>query len=66
VELHPRGDLGAKLRNGDLAFDKKRKFVESLVAGIKVTNDAPPEVTFRFDPDFERFQKWARCAFSAR
>jgi len=43
----------------------KRKFVETLVAGIKVTTvpgKALPniEVTFRFDKDFKRAQEWGR------
>ena len=38
------------------------KFVESPEAGIKVTKDAPLEVAFRFDPEFERTQKWVRSA----
>jgi hypothetical protein len=47
------GDLRAKLQAGELTFEKKRKFIETLVAGIKVTpvegRELPAvEVTFRF------------------
>jgi site-specific DNA recombinase len=57
------GDLREKLLKGDLSFEVKRKFVETLVAGITVTTlsgSALPkiEVTFRFDRDFKRAQEW--------
>jgi site-specific DNA recombinase len=59
------GNLREKLLKGDLSFEVKRKFVETLVAGIKVTTvpgKALPniEVTFRFDKDFKRAQEWGR------
>jgi hypothetical protein len=54
------GDLRSKLQTGELTFEKKRKFIETLVAGIKVTPGEPPEVTFRFDSDFSRAQSSAR------
>jgi DNA invertase Pin-like site-specific DNA recombinase len=54
------GELRTELLHGELTFEKKRKFVESLVAGIKIPNNGPPEVTFRFEPDLQRFEKWRR------
>jgi site-specific DNA recombinase len=49
------GDLRAKVK-GQITFEKKRKFVETLVAGITVSGTkAVPEVEvrFRFDSDFD-------------
>jgi site-specific DNA recombinase len=61
------GDRREKVLAGDLTFEEKRKFIATLVAGITVkTPDSkkPPEiqVTFRFDPDFARAQKWSRAS----
>jgi site-specific DNA recombinase len=61
------GNLREKLLKGDLSFEVKRKFIETLVAGITVTTvpgSALPkiEVTFRFDKDFKRAQEWARSS----
>jgi hypothetical protein len=58
-----RGDLGAKVK-GEMTYEEKRKFVETLVAGITVSGakGTLPEVAvrFRFDSDFERAQKSGR------
>jgi site-specific DNA recombinase len=59
------GDLRAKVQAGELTFEKKRKFVETLVAGITVKTPGSQkqpeiEVTFRFDSDYERARKWGR------
>jgi len=53
------GEPRAKVQEGELTFDKKRKLVETLVSGIAVKTlgsrkQAEIEVAFRFDPDFER------------
>jgi hypothetical protein len=50
---------------GEVTYEEKRKFVETLVAGITVTSAKgrkPPEVEvrFRFDSDFERAQRPGR------
>ncbi len=56
------GDLHTKLCEGTLTFERKRQFVQTLVAGITVTRiegkGTEIKVRFRFDSDFERTREW--------
>jgi site-specific DNA recombinase len=50
--------------NGNLTFEKKRRIVEALVAGITVgplvDSKLNVKVVFRFEPHFERYEKEMR------
>jgi site-specific DNA recombinase len=59
------GDLRGQLLDGKLSPEKKRKFIEALVAGVVITPDGKARVKFRFDSDFERARKWVRSGARA-
>lgn len=61
------GELKEDLLADNLTFEEKRRSILSLVADIRIPeNGGPPEVTFRFKPDFQRAQEWSRRGLIAQ
>jgi site-specific DNA recombinase len=54
------GELRGQLLEGKLDAEKKRKFMQALVAGITIAPDGSAKAVFRFDGDFNRFHDYAR------
>jgi len=54
------GELRGQLLDGKLSPEKKRKFIQALVAEVVVMPDGKVKAKFRFDSDFDRARKWTR------
>lgn len=47
------------MRQGQLSYEQKRRFVETLVDRISITPDGKANAAFRFDGHYQRSKEWS-------